>query len=632
MSDTPFQAPTPEYLAGLLPQYDIESFIAQGGMGAVYKGRQSSLDREVAIKILPREMGEDPEFRESFETEAKAMARLNHPNLLGVFDYGTADGMPYIAMEYVDGSSLYEAAWNQAVEPSHAVAIVKGICDGLAHAHENGIVHRDIKPANILLTQKAQPKIGDFGLAHHSDSDKPGLVMGTPGYTAPEVFQDPNQAGTLADIYSVGVILHQLLTGIDPTGSMTPPTQSTGSIRLDAIWRKATQTNPSLRYPTVAAMGADLGKWSAAKGTVPLSQSNAPLGSRTSPVVVKSGGGGGAGVLILIACILAGGGFFIWKNNQDTEPVPVEIVNNDGMTGQVEPLEPSPEPIAPEPNPVSNPAPIPEPVKVVPVEEPVWTPVVQPEPVEEPEAPKDLPPGDPELRTRAIGLIADSRKERDKALADNARSLRFEIAARARSAEPDDVDQFRRLEGEVSGNRIPAIEGSDGFGDRLASSIKQATVKEETIDSAHRSDLTRIRDAYVTRLKAAAETSDGDLKLQLLAQADEGGDLDGWIGLLSPEPKSVRKTFSGGGFGSGVGFAGKWTITHDAKNSHWIAHPDGRLEVVGQKWEVTWVIMENASLEIRFEDKKPYKLTRDGDGWTGTTSFGKPTGLKRGDW
>ena len=125
MNENAFQAPAPEYLAELLPQYDIECFIAQGGMGAVYKGRQISLDRHIAIKVLPREMGENEEFRESFVAEAKAMARLNHPNLLGVFDYGNVEGMPYIVMEYVEGGSLYEASLNQAIEPAQAVAISK---------------------------------------------------------------------------------------------------------------------------------------------------------------------------------------------------------------------------------------------------------------------------------------------------------------------------------------------------------------------------------------------------------------------------------------------------------------------------------------------------------------------------
>lgn len=251
-------------------------------MGAVYKGSQPSLDRDVAIKVLPREVGEDPEFRESFTTEAKAMARFNHPNLTGVFDYGDIEGMPYIVMEYVNGCTLHELAWNQVVDPKQATAIVKGICDGLAHAHEHGISHRDIKPANILLTDKVEAKIGDFGLAHSVDSDTTGLVMGTPGYTAPEVYEDPEQAGPLADIYAAGIILHQLLTGIDPSGSEGPPTKTTGNLRLDAIWRKATHVDPAQRYQDIATMAAELERIC-----------NGPLTTKTMNRLVNSPGSTG---------------------------------------------------------------------------------------------------------------------------------------------------------------------------------------------------------------------------------------------------------------------------------------------------------------------------------------------------
>ena len=224
MSLDNFEAPSLETLAALLPSYDFEAFIAKGGMGAVYKARQRRLDRDVAIKILPRELGEDAQFVASFETEAKAMAKLNHPNLISVFDYGEVDGMPYIVMEYVNGKSLFHSAQNLAVDPGQAVGIVKGICDGLAHAHENGVIHRDIKPANILLTPRAAPKIGDFGLARPVDSDGSGLVMGTPGYVAPEVLRHPGQADRRCDLFALGVVLYELLIGrCPPYDGYIPP-------------------------------------------------------------------------------------------------------------------------------------------------------------------------------------------------------------------------------------------------------------------------------------------------------------------------------------------------------------------------------------------------------------------------
>jgi serine/threonine protein kinase len=262
MSSTPFEAPTLETLASLLPAYEFQAFIAQGGMGAVYKARQRSLDRDVAIKILPRELGEDPEFRQSFETEARAMARLNHPNLIGVYDSGDVDGMLYIAMEYVNGKSLYYSAYNLAVDPAQAVTIVKGICDGLAHAHENGVIHRDIKPANILLTPKREPKIGDFGLARPSGSEGPGLVMGTPGYTAPEVMERPEHADRRSDIYAVGVILYELLTGRKQEPNCPLPSAVSGCDRaLDTIWQNATHPNPAFRYADAGLMAKALDEW-----------------------------------------------------------------------------------------------------------------------------------------------------------------------------------------------------------------------------------------------------------------------------------------------------------------------------------------------------------------------------------
>jgi serine/threonine protein kinase len=262
MSSTPFEAPTLEALAGLLPAYEFQAFIAQGGMGAVYKARQRSLDRDVAIKILPRELGEDPEFRKSFETEARAMARLNHPNLIGVYDSGDVDGMLYIAMEYVNGKSLYYSAYNLAVDPAQAVTIVKGICDGLAHAHENGVIHRDIKPANILLTPKREPKIGDFGLARPTGSEGPGLIMGTPGYTAPEVIDHPEHADRRSDIYAVGVILYELLTGRRQEPNCPLPSAVGGCDRaLDTIWQNATHPNPAFRYSDAGLMSKALDEW-----------------------------------------------------------------------------------------------------------------------------------------------------------------------------------------------------------------------------------------------------------------------------------------------------------------------------------------------------------------------------------
>ncbi len=636
MSNHLFQAPSPEYLAELLPQYDVELFIAQGGMGAVYKGRQLSLDRDIAIKVLPHEVGESEEFRESFISEAKAMARLNHSNLLGVFDYGTVAGMPYIVMEYVEGGSLYEACYNQAVEAIQAATIVIGICEGLAHAHEYGIVHRDIKPSNILLTQKLEPKVADFGLAHASDSDKPGLVMGTPGYTAPEVFQDPNQANALADIYSVGVILHQLLTGIDPAGSMKPPTQSTGNIRLDAIWRKATSLNPSQRYATVAEMSADLEKWLSVKqksGVAPAAHTSSALG-RPAPVQTSGGSSTGKFFLIGVLATLAVSAYFLLKDHKKKIDTPITVTN----TVKNPPPIPEPEvPAAPvsKPPEVHVPIPEPEPIKIVESddkdkEEPEAVVNMDKKPKPDPKPIEKLAPGDPELSERAIGLIGDARKKRDKELADNASLLHFSLKSISRDAESNLVASLERLKDKIVDNRIPEIDEASQLPKKVVTIFETSLSDEEAIDKKHLADLTRIRDAYVTRLRGAAdEASEEDLKERLLAQTEEAEDLDKWISALSPEPERVVRNSSGGLAG---GFVGKWDIDTGNEVERWIAHPDGRLEVVGQKWEVAWALLDNGTLEIRWPDKKPYKMVRDDDGWVGKTSFGAPVTFKPGNW
>ena len=262
MSQPSFNAPSLEVLGRLLPGYDFECLIAKGGMGAVYKAKQRSLARDVAIKILPREVGQDPLFRKSFETEARAMARLNHPNLIGVYDSGAVDDMLYIVMEYVPGKSLYHSSYEKKVEPVQAAQLIQGICEGLGHAHENGIIHRDIKPANILLTSKAEPKIGDFGLARPVESEGAGLVMGTPGYTAPEVITSPHVADRRSDLFAVGVILYELMTGQRQDVGAPPPSTRCGcGPALDAIWRRATHPNPDLRYPDAQSFSADLAEW-----------------------------------------------------------------------------------------------------------------------------------------------------------------------------------------------------------------------------------------------------------------------------------------------------------------------------------------------------------------------------------
>lgn len=289
MSPIYFALPEIEALADLLPAFEFDGLIAQGGMGAVYKARQRSLDRDVAIKILPRELGADPLFRNSFQAEAKAMARLTHPGLIRVYDSGDLDGLLYIVMEYVPGKSLFHSAHGKAIDPEQAVEIVLAACLGLAHAHENGIIHRDIKPANILLTPKCEPKIGDFGLARCTRTDGDGLAMGTPAYMAPEVIQQPGKGDPQSDVFAIGVVLRELLTGI-PAGTEDAAKLVVSDPMLAAICRKATHAEPASRYPDAASLAAQLTHWLALKTSKAVVTTRQSAPPRPKPAVLTSQG------------------------------------------------------------------------------------------------------------------------------------------------------------------------------------------------------------------------------------------------------------------------------------------------------------------------------------------------------
>src|SRR5262249_3022302 len=158
-------APPPEEIARHFPQLEILELLGQGGMGIVYKARQPRLDRLVALKILPEEAGRDPAFAERFTREARALARLTHPGVVAVYDFGQSDGRYYLLMEFVDGVNLRHVLREGRLKPAEALKVVPQICEALQYAHDQGVVHRDIKPENILLDRKGHIKIADFGLA-----------------------------------------------------------------------------------------------------------------------------------------------------------------------------------------------------------------------------------------------------------------------------------------------------------------------------------------------------------------------------------------------------------------------------------------------------------------------------------
>jgi serine/threonine protein kinase len=244
-----WEPPAPEVLQAALPQYQVTALLGRGGMGAVYLGRQISLDREVAIKILPQHLeGADGSFVERFKNEARAMAKLNHPGIVAVYDFGQTDaGLLYFVMEFVEGTDVQRMISKQKrLKPDHAQAITAHVCDALAYAHERGLIHRDIKPANIMLSRDGAVKVADFGLAKAVNTNatnltQSGMVLGTLHYMAPESFILGAAVDHRADIYAVGVMLYQMLTGRLPSGVFELPSLQIPGLnpRFDQIITRA---------------------------------------------------------------------------------------------------------------------------------------------------------------------------------------------------------------------------------------------------------------------------------------------------------------------------------------------------------------------------------------------------------
>jgi serine/threonine protein kinase len=250
-----FNAPTLEIMNRLLPGFEFIALISSDGLSAVYVAKQRSLDRDVAIKILSPHVSGNSEFRQSFEVTARTMARLNHPNLIGVFNSGLVDQMLYFVMEFIPGKSLEHSARGHCVELSQALQLIEGICNGLAHAHDHGIVHGAVKPSIILLNQKAEPKIGNFGFSHTPNAEGGGENP----YLAPEILSGSVEPDPRSDIYAVGAILYQLLTGHPHRhGAPAPSKVITCGPNIDEIWRKATHPEPSLRFACMRDFEKDI--------------------------------------------------------------------------------------------------------------------------------------------------------------------------------------------------------------------------------------------------------------------------------------------------------------------------------------------------------------------------------------
>lgn len=298
----------PERIAPHFPQLELLECLGRGGMGVVYKARQRSLDRIVALKLLAPERAEDPEFAIRFEKEARSLAALNHPHIVAVYDFGVVQGtlgpsastqaaadklhaaarLYFFIMEFVSGGTLWQLMSRERLSARTALAIAPQICDALQFAHDQGIIHRDIKPENILLDSQGRVKVADFGLAklvargRMADQPQPegtgnergfvedsmggrhdltaaGRVMGTPHYMSPEQIKAPGEVDHRADIYALGVVLYQMLTGELPGKKIEPPSRKVPlDARIDDIVLRALETKPKLRYQQASELKLEI--------------------------------------------------------------------------------------------------------------------------------------------------------------------------------------------------------------------------------------------------------------------------------------------------------------------------------------------------------------------------------------
>ncbi|MGL4424175.1 MAG: serine/threonine-protein kinase [Gemmataceae bacterium] len=262
-----------------IPNYEIDGELGRGAVGIVYRARQMPLNRIVALKVVIEGQLARPEKLVRFLEEARSTARLKHPNIVGIHDFGSLPSGPYMALEWVPGGTLAERLKKGPMMPAPAANLLNIIAEAVGHAHTHNVVHRDLKPANILLTETGEPKVADFGLAKHLElgggATLTGIPVGTALYMAPEQAAGRHRTiGPTADVYSLGAILYEMLTGRPPLSGGTiretlrlveetvpePPRQLNPAIPVDlaTIVSKCLEKNPQRRYASARELAVDL--------------------------------------------------------------------------------------------------------------------------------------------------------------------------------------------------------------------------------------------------------------------------------------------------------------------------------------------------------------------------------------
>jgi eukaryotic-like serine/threonine-protein kinase len=365
MSDRTNDHVTAQTLLG--GRYLVESELGRGGMATVFKGTDTVLGRPVAVKVLSSQYSGDANFVMRFRREAQSAARLNHPNLVSVYDTGTDDGTHFIVMEYVEAKTLADyLAGGGRIMPERSIEIAEAVCDALSVAHAQGIIHRDIKPANIMITPKGDVKVTDFGIARViSGADtlaQTAAVLGTASYLSPEQAQS-QPVDQRSDIYSLGVALYEMVTGRPPFSGdspvmvaskhvleqPTPPSKVNADVssELEAVIMKAMAKNPDNRYQDADEMRADLERARLGQGVqaTPLlpesarTQRIAPAGPPTAVLPPVAPGDGErrrwwipALIILLVLAVLGGGLYLLASSLLSTNTDSVKVPDVRGFT------------------------------------------------------------------------------------------------------------------------------------------------------------------------------------------------------------------------------------------------------------------------------------------------------------
>jgi serine/threonine-protein kinase len=331
----------------VVPGYEILGELGRGGLGVVFRARQLSLNRIVALKMIRADLFPGPAERLRFRSEAEAAARLHHPGVLQVHDFGDSAGQPYIAMEYTSGGSLAGKAAGGVMPPEEAGRIVSALARAVHAAHQKGIIHRDLKPANVLLAEDGTAKVADFGLARLLESDsgltQSGAVLGTPNYMAPEQASGRSrEVGPATDVYGLGAILYELLTGRPPfkaasvletleqvrSAEIVPPSRLRQGLpaELEAICLRCLSKNPQKRYPSAAALAEAIDLWIKSGVGQPATPSPTPI-----PVLDRPGLRLPPRVILVAGAVCVLGLLIVWlvrprgESQPGNRPAPVAL-------------------------------------------------------------------------------------------------------------------------------------------------------------------------------------------------------------------------------------------------------------------------------------------------------------------